>query len=260
MYPCSVPLLHTASDDVVAELAEVLNRRVALRHLIHLRILDVLEFSTALRLKRCIRGRLNLGGFLHRSPAGCCIESTLLQDCALVNFLNLKAIIEILCVEDPFCVLCQLVSQKSPLLAAMSSTHVVRLVDVRGGTSVECSIVLVKLILLRSLGSVEASLICPEVGVLPHTRANTEALRHSAGRCNLATILERADVIHCIVIQAINIIKGFVSLSELASAWRLIRCVGLSIFQSSGLIHRLPSCIISLHAVESSVVLGKLSS
>ena len=54
MYPFSVPLLHTACDDVVAELAEVLDRRVSLSDLVNLGILLVDKLGTALRLELSI--------------------------------------------------------------------------------------------------------------------------------------------------------------------------------------------------------------
>ena len=54
LHGCSVPLLEAASDDVVAELAEVLDRRVSLSDLVDLGILLVVKLGTALRLKLSI--------------------------------------------------------------------------------------------------------------------------------------------------------------------------------------------------------------
>ena len=54
LHGCSVPLLEAASDDVVAELAEVLDRRVSLSDLVNLGILLVDKLGTALRLKLSI--------------------------------------------------------------------------------------------------------------------------------------------------------------------------------------------------------------
>ena len=117
--------MEAASDDVVTELSKILNRRITLSNLIDLRVLDVLERSTALSFKLRIRGRLSLGRLLHGSSACSSIESTLLQDCTLINFLDLEPIVKVFCVEDPLSILCELVSQKSSLLAAVAGAHVV---------------------------------------------------------------------------------------------------------------------------------------
>ena len=138
---------------------------------------------------------------LHRSPAGCCIKSTFLQDSALIDLLNPETIIKVFSVEDPFSVLSELVSKKCPLLATMACTHMVRLVNVGCRTAVECSVILIELVLLGGLSTMEACLVSSKVGVLLNACTNAEATRDgTACHSAVTTILKRADMIHRAVI------------------------------------------------------------
>ena len=116
----------------------------------------------------------------------CCsrgIESTLFEDLTLsglVSFLgNSETIIEILSVQDSLGVFCKLIAEKRTLLFLMGLTHMTSFVNIRCGTSIERSVILVEVFVRGSLSAMETSKVSPEVWILAHASVDAEA----AGDC-----------------------------------------------------------------------------
>ena len=108
----SVPFLKTASDDIVACFAEILDRWVRLCHLVDLGVAIVLKRGTAYWLINLV-GRRFLGGLLCSSSCPR-VKSTLLEQICLAEALgslwDLESVVKALRIEDALCVLSKFAS------------------------------------------------------------------------------------------------------------------------------------------------------
>ena len=205
-----MPLLQATRDNVVASLALELNRRVTLRHPVHLGVPRVVESCSARgfvhRVRSWLAGRLQNRDW---------VESAFLEHLALIGprlLLNFEAVIPVLRVQNLLSGLCKVVPQQCSLLVLVSAAHVASLVHSRCGSSEKGAVVLVHLVLYLWLSAVEMSNISSEVRVGSQTSVDTEI-----GTCldtTLTTVLNGADLVH---VNSINVVECFVSNSELRS-------------------------------------------
>ena len=102
----------------------------------------------------------------------------------------------------------------------------VGLVHVRCSSTEESPIVLVDLIFFRSHSSMESSKVSPKVGVFAHARADPTPISLRCSGCLrstwVGTILDRADLVHLLIVQVFNVPEGLISFCKLACGWRLV--------------------------------------